>query len=61
MNADAELDTAVGRKAGVALDHAILYLDDAAHGIDHTPKLNDTSVSGALHHAPVMHGDGRID
>ena len=61
MNADAELDAALGRKAGVALDHAVLHLDGAAHGVDHAAELDETSVAGALHYAPVMHGDGRID
>ena len=35
MDADAELDAALGRKTSVALDHAVLHLDGAAHGIDH--------------------------
>ena len=61
MNADAKLDAALRRKAGVALDHAVLHLDGTAHGVDHATELNETSVAGALHHAPVMHGDGRID
>ena len=34
MDADAELDTALGRQPGVALNHAVLQLDGAAHGID---------------------------
>jgi hypothetical protein len=29
MNADAEVDTALRRQAGVALDHAVLNLDSA--------------------------------
>ena len=61
MYADAELNAALGRKAGVALDHAVLHLDGAAYGIDHAAELNETSVTGALHYAPVMYGDGRID
>src|SRR5208337_1528808 len=32
MNADAKLDAALGRQTGVALDHAALNLDGAAHG-----------------------------
>ena len=43
MDADAELDAALGRKAGVALDHAVLHLDGAAHGVDHAAELNDGS------------------
>ena len=40
MNADAELDAALGRHAGVALDHAVLHLDGAAHGVDHAAELD---------------------
>ena len=61
MNADAELDTPVLRHAGVALDHRVLHLDGAAHRVDHAAELDDRPVAGALDHAPVMHGDGRID
>jgi hypothetical protein len=48
-------------EASVAFDHAVLHLDCAAHGIDHTPKLDDASVASALHHAPAMDGDRWID
>ena len=41
MNADAELDAALGRQAGVALDHAVLHLDGAAHRVDHAAKLDE--------------------
>ena len=61
MDADAELDAALGRQAGVALDHAVLHLDGAAHGVDHAAELDKDAVAGALDHPPVMHGDGRID
>ena len=61
MDADAELDAAVLRHAGIALDHAVLHLDGAAHGIDHAAELDQRSIAGALDHAPVVHGDGRID
>jgi hypothetical protein len=37
------------------------HLDGAAHSVDYAAELNETSVAGALDHAPVMHGDGRID
>jgi len=60
MDADAELDAALGRKAGVALDHPILHLDGAAHGVDDAAELYETSVAGALHRAAVMHGHGGI-
>ena len=61
MNADAELDAALGRQAGVALGHAVLHLDGAAHGVDHAAELDENAVAGALDDAPVMRGDGGID
>ncbi len=61
MDADAEFDAAVGGQAGVALDHAALHLDRAAHRVDHAAELDQRAVAGALDDAPVMDGDGRID
>ena len=61
MNADAELDAPLGRHAGIALDHAVLHFDRAAHGVDHAAELDEAAVAGALDDAPVMHGDGGID
>src|ERR1700730_7937749 len=61
MDADAKLDAALGWQAGVPLDHAILYFDGTTHGVDYAAEFNETSVTGALHYAPVMDGDGRID
>ena len=61
MDADAELDAALGRQAGVALDHAVLHLDGAAHGVDHAAELDEAAVAGALDDAPVMRGDGGVD
>jgi hypothetical protein len=57
MNADAELDAALGRKAGVALDHAVLHLDGAAHGVDHAAELNEAPSPVRLTTRPVVHGD----
>jgi hypothetical protein len=53
VNADAELDAALGRKARVALDHPVLHLDGAADCVDHAAKL-DIAVSdlGATQPAP---------
>jgi hypothetical protein len=61
MNADAKLDAAFGRQAGVALNHAVLQFDAAAHGIDDAAKFDQSAIAGALHHAAGMHSDGRID
>src|SRR4029077_8617973 len=48
VNADAELDAALGRQAGVAFDHAGLHFDRAADGVDHAAKLDEAAVAGAL-------------
>ncbi len=61
MNADAELDTALRRQAGVAFDHAVLHLDGATRGVDHAAELDENAVAGALDDAPMMDGDGRVD
>ena len=59
MNADAEFDAPLGRHAGVALDHAVLHFDRAAHRVDDAAELDDAAVAGALDDAPVMRGDRR--
>ena len=61
MNADAKLDAALRRQAGVAFDHAVLHFDRAAHGVDHAAELDEAAVAGSLDDAAVMQGDGRID
>ena len=61
MNADAELDAALGRQSGVALDEAVLHLDRAAHRVDHAAKLDQAPVAGALDDPPAMGGDGGVD
>ena len=61
MNADTKFDAALRRKTGISLDHAALHFDGAAHGVDDAAKFDDGSIARALDHAPVVHGDGRID
>ena len=61
MNADAKLDPTFGRQAGVALDHARLHLERAAHPVDHAAELDDRAVSGALDDAAVMGRYCRVD
>ena len=41
MNANTALDALVSRDACVALDHAGLHLDGAAHGVDHAAELDN--------------------
>jgi hypothetical protein len=47
-NADPEDDTAVLGHAGVTLDHGVLHLDRAAHGVDDAAEFDDRSVASAL-------------
>ena len=48
MNADAELDAALWRHAGIALDHAVLHFDRASHRVDDAAELDKAAVAGAL-------------
>ena len=61
VDANMEFDAAVGRDAGVTLDHCVLNLYCATHGVDNAAKLDESPVAGALHHPPVVHGDGGVD
>ncbi len=61
MNADPEFDPPVLRHAGVALDHRVLDLDRATHGVDDAAEFDQRPVAGPLDHAPVVDGDGRVD
>src|SRR5687767_4863922 len=61
MNADAELDSALGWHTGVALDHGILNLDGAAYSVYYTAKFGNHAVTGAFHDTTNVHGKRRID
>ena len=61
MNADAKLDAALRRHAGVALDEAALHFDGAAHGVDHAAELDEAAVAGAFDDAPLVHRDSWVD
>ena len=61
VNTNAEFDPALGWQAGIALDHAVLHFDGAAHGIDDAPEFDQSTVPGSLHDAAVMHGRSWID
>jgi hypothetical protein len=50
-----------GRQPGVALDHAVLHLDGAAHGVHHAPELDEDAVAGLLHHRAVIGLNRGID
>jgi hypothetical protein len=49
MNANPIDDAALLGHAGVALDHRVLHLDRAAHGVDHAAEFDDRAVASALH------------
>ena len=61
MNADAKLDAAVGRHAGVALLEALLQLDSAAHRVDNAAKFDDRAIARAFDHPAAVYGDCRLD
>src|SRR5690242_8168243 len=61
MDADAKLDAALRREAHIPLDHAILHLDGAAHGVDNAAKLDQHAITRAFDDASVVQGNGRID
>ena len=61
MDADPELDPSLGWNPGVALDHAVLHFDRAAHRVDHAAKLDDEAVAGALDNASMVRRDRGIN
>ena len=61
MDANPEFDARSARHASVALDHAVLDFNGAAHCVDHTAELDDDAVAGALDDAAVMRGDRGIN
>jgi hypothetical protein len=61
MDADAELDASLGRKASIALDHAVLHLDGTMYGVNNAAELNEDAVTSSLDEASVMYSDGGID
>jgi hypothetical protein len=61
MNPDPELDASFGRQASVALHHAVLHLDGAAHSVDNTAELDDAPISCPLDYAAMMDSYGRVN
>jgi hypothetical protein len=61
MDADAELVTTLSGQSRVALDGAVLHLDDLAHGVNDAAKLDEAAVAGALHDGAAIGGDGGIN
>jgi hypothetical protein len=44
VNADPKFNPPLWWHTGVALDHSVLHLDGAAHGIDHASELDASPV-----------------
>ena len=61
MNADAEFNLPIVRHSSVALDHPVLNFDCAAHSVDHTAELDQSTVARPLNDAPAMHGNGWVN
>ena len=61
VDAEAKIDPASLRNAGVAVNHRVLQLDSAADGVNRAAELGDGTVAGAFDDAAVMYGDCRID
>jgi hypothetical protein len=45
MDADPELDAALGRNASIAFDHAVLQFSCAAHRVDDAAKFGEEPVA----------------
>src|SRR5436190_511633 len=61
IDPDAELDAPINRNCGIALVHATLDLDRAAHRVDDAGEFDQCAVAGGLDDAAAMLGDLRID
>jgi hypothetical protein len=61
VDADAKLNAALRRQASIALDHPVLHINSAAHGIDNASELDENAVSSPLNDAAVMRRDGGIE
>ena len=61
QNGEHGRQASIGRNAGVAFAGAVLHFDRAAYSLDHAAKLDQDAVAGALEHAAIVQGDGRIN
>jgi hypothetical protein len=57
MNTDTKFDMLARRGRRIALAHAALNLDGAAHGVDRASEFNQGTVAGPLDDATAMLGD----
>jgi hypothetical protein len=61
IDPDAEIDAAILAQAGVALGHAALNFDGAAHRVDDAGELDEQPVARGLDDAPLVLGDLAVD
>ena len=61
IDADAKLDAPIDWNCGIALVHATLDLDRAAHCVDDAGEFDQCAVTGGLDDAAAMLGDLGID
>ena len=61
IDAKAEGNAPIFWKVDCLAGHCRLYLDRAAHGIDHARELQQQAVAGGLNDAAAVHRDGWID
>ena len=61
VDADAKLNPAIFRHAGVSFDQAVLHFDRAANRVDDAAELRQDAVAGAFDHAPVVNGNAGVD
>src|SRR5262249_41233766 len=61
IDAHAKFDAAPRGHLRVALGHAALYLDSAAHGVDDARECNQRAVAGGLDDAAAMLGHFRLE
>ena len=61
IDADAQLDAVLGRRAGVAPGHFVLHFDGTAQCIHHAGELDQEPVAGGLDEAAAVLGEFRIE
>jgi hypothetical protein len=61
VDANAEQDALVLRNIRISFDHAALDIDGATHRFNNTWKLDQSSITGQLHHPSVILSNVRID
>src|SRR5215467_5679195 len=61
IDTDTELDAFLSGDIGIALNHAALDVDGAAHRVDYTSMLDKHAIAGGLNNTTAVFGNLRID